>query len=419
MYFIEHAFCETGVWRKVKSNLRLPFIIGRKGSGKSAIALKLQIDSAAIADGNFIKFVPDDFRHVEVRTLLQCLVNSNTSWQYIYQKVWEGIILGQIVNHILNGDKSERYYKVSSEFKEEVQKFEKECSFYVNALEDALARVITDFVKDKAFQQDEIELVKLREMLEPYNWKNLTRVIDSEYKKDSEHLGKIILTIDGLDEYWDCSEPSLHFLAQLLRVVKTLSAKMENSVKFVICLRDNIFRALVDTKCVEYDKLESAINYLDWDSKTLFELVATRAFVGNSTKDAVKSLRSILPEYIQELDIESYLGRYILNRPRAYINYFQLLQTECHGSEIVEEAHVKKSINQYRANRLTDLENEFGLTYPGITKLIDELQSMPEEFGQKEILERLDLLCSNADLQNKVPDLNGTSLSANYLISRG
>lgn len=200
--------------------------------------------------------------------------------------------------------------------------------------------------------------------MEPYCWDTLIAEIEKQFIEEEHRLKKNFFCLDGLDENWDTSDPSLYFLAQLVRVAQTLSYKLKNSVKFIICLRDNIFRTLVDTKFIEYDKLESYINYLQWDGHSLFKMISCRSFPKLNTFESVNQLKKILPNSIDEKNIEDYLSTHILNRPRDYINFFNTLKSKTVKVDFPSEIHIKDAIATYNSNRLSDLENEFGLTYP-------------------------------------------------------
>ena len=203
----------------------------------------------------------------------------------------------------------------------------------------------------------------------------------------------MFIAIDGLDEHWDTSAASLYFLAELLAVAKNLTATLSPQLRFVVCLRDSIFRALVDTKSIEYDKIESLVINLEWNSRSLFELIARRVAPSKKLESAVQELRKLLPESVQETAVEEYLARHILHRPRDYVNFFRMLQKECGPEPRAGEGHIEDALGKYCANRLVDLENEFGFTYPGISRLITALHSLPETFGKNELLDRIAALC--------------------------
>jgi hypothetical protein len=203
----------------------------------------------------------------------------------------------------------------------------------------------------------------------------------------------MIIAIDGLDEHWDVSPASLHFLAELIAVTKVFRAKFHSSTQFVICMRDNIFRALVDTQSIEYDKIESLIINLEWNAFSLFELIARRVAPKLKLQSAVEALRELLPESVQEIATEEYLARYILQRPRDYINFFRMLQQQCGLEARAGEGHIQDAVGKYRANRLIDLENEFGSIYPKITRCISELHPLPDTFTKEKLLEELGVLC--------------------------
>ena len=206
-------------------------------------------------------------------------------------------------------------------------------------------------------------------MLEPYDWKSLHSAIHKQYQQSNPSLQGILIAIDGLDEHWDTSDPSLFFLAELLAVTKTFTAKFDDSILFTICLRDNIFRALVDTKSIEYDKIESLIINLQWDTQSLFKLIARRVSPKKSVASALSDLRELIPYSINDISIDEYLATYILQRPRDYINFFRMLQKECGHAPVAGEGHIEDALARYCANRLTDLENEFGSIYPGDNKV--------------------------------------------------
>ena len=403
---LEKSFYEAESWKRISENGGIPFIIGRKGAGKSAIATRFEILAKQKNNCCFIRFVPSDFRHVEIRDLLSNLVNKTTSWQYIYRKVWEGIILGQIVRHFLECKQSHNLQTAQIELKRELQQFQRECGFYVSALGDALSDVITKYVRDASKKTDALSQVELRKMLEPYDWKPLTTALQQHLKSAPNVSSKIFIAIDGLDEHWDTSEPSLFFLAELLAVTKVFTAKFGNSIQFIICLRDNIFRALVDTKSIEYDKIESLIIYLEWNAHSLIELISKRVSpTAKKIESAVSELKELLPETVQETNIEEYLGRNILQRPRDYVNFFRMLQAECGSNARAGEGHIEDTIAKYSANRLIDLENEFGLVYPGISKCISALHFLPDTFSKETLLEELNTLCLKPSFRSEVPDL--------------
>jgi len=390
---MQRSFYEAENWKTISSGVGVPFVVGRKGSGKSAIAARLEILSRQQPDCCFLRIIPANFRHVEIRDLLACLVNKNTSWQYIYRKVWEGIILGQIVRHVTTCRGVHDIHRFSPEVVAEIQRFQNQCGFYVAALGDALSDVITKYVRTAAKKTDALSQVELRKMLEPYAWTTLVHALEKEFSAHSSTVTGMFIAIDGLDEHWDTSDPSMYFLAELIAVTKNFSATFGPPLRVVVCLRDNIFRALIDTKSIEYDKIESLVINLEWNSRSLFELIARRVAPFKRLENAVADLRDLLPVTVNEIAIEEYLARHVLQRPRDYINFFRMLQKECGNEPLVGEGHIHDTLDKYSANRLVDLENEFGFTYPGISKLITALHGLPDTFKKEQLLEILQSLC--------------------------
>src|ERR1035437_6116724 len=233
----------------------------------------------------------------------------------------------------------------------------------------------------------------------------MTLSIAAYFNGNSPNRTSLYIAIDGLDEHWDTSAPSLYFLAELLAVAKNLAATFGRPVRFIVCLRDSIFRALVDTRSIEYDKIESLVINLEWNSRSLFELIARRVAPSKKLDHAVSELRALLPQSVEEISIDEYLGRHVLQRPRDYVNFFRMLQAEAGSESRAGEGHIHDALAKYCANRLMDLENEFGFTYPGVSKLITALYSLPELFNKQQLLDALSELCLKPSFRAEAPDL--------------
>jgi hypothetical protein len=401
---LRDSFYESTGWTEVNSMLDLPFVVGRKGAGKSATAIRLGM--MAKENGTpVMSLVPSDFRHVELRTLLSDLVETDAKWQYIYHEVWEGLILGQVVKAL--GDESNRdlFYSLSHSAKEALDEFAAHCPFYVNAVDEALIEVLVQYVRERETETNGVELVQLRKLVAPYKWKKLISLLSKEFDGNSE-LPRVLLLVDGLDEHWDSSEPSLYFLSQAVEVIKSLSGRLRAVVRFAVCIRDNIFRALVNTGYIEYDKLEGKLVTLSWDSVSLFALIARRAFPYKTEERAVLELREMLPESVDGVSTQDYLGINILNRPRDYINVFNMLRAQCADALRATESQVRDVIGQYGANRVLDLENEFAHTYPKISEIVSRLSSVvPALFSQKQLFEGLQRICADSEVRKRATQL--------------
>lgn len=403
LFHIRNSFYKNEAWDQVLNHRSVPFIVGRKGAGKTALAKKIEENFREDSNYIIINIVPEEFRHVEIRGLLHELVSTDTSWQYIYSRIWEGILLGQIVNHFLNSRRLYEYRDFSNEFWKEIDKIKVICGFYCTDLNEALCDKIFSLVTENKKSDSSAALTLLRKELEPYKWKDFLLLVNSELSRLNNR--RFLIIIDGLDEYWDTSAPSLHFLAQLVKETKKLSIALAGNAYFYVCIRDNIFRSLVDTKAIEYDKYESSVLRLNWNSQSLFELIAKRISPDKelSTHEELEVLHSLLPASIDDVSIENYIGRYILARPRDYINFFTILQGEVQGKPTASILNILDVIRKYKNNRLVELDNEFGLTYPGINKLIDGIQSLELLFTKEELIHEIRLLLDSETFQREAP----------------
>jgi hypothetical protein len=68
----------------------------------------------------------------------------------------------------LDCNQSHNSQRFSQELTQEIERFQRECGFYVAALGDALSDVITNHVRDASKKTDALSQVDLRRMLQPY-----------------------------------------------------------------------------------------------------------------------------------------------------------------------------------------------------------------------------------------------------------
>jgi hypothetical protein len=65
----------------------------------------------------------------------------------------------------------------------------------------------------------------------------------------------------------------------------------------------------------------------------------------------------------------------------------------------------RATLSQYSSNRLTDLENEFGFTYPGIAKCVSSFSELSGLLTKEEILSHLKCLVSEEWFRAEAPEL--------------
>jgi len=191
----------------------------------------------------------------------------------------------------------------------------------VGALSDALSDVITKYVRDAAKKTDALSQVELRKMLEPYKLDGVDIALQHQFEDDAAQNERCSSrSMDSMSIGMHQTRPFIFGAIAVGR--QGFTAKFGASTHILICLRDNIFRALVDTKSVEYDKIESLAINLEWNSRSLFELIARRVAPHRKLESAVAELRDLLRKPLRDSGGGVY-ARHVLQRPRDYINFFR------------------------------------------------------------------------------------------------
>lgn len=398
---LTHSFYETNIWNQINSKHPPICIIGRKGSGKSALITRLLLEKKD--EIHTIKIHPSEMQHIEIHSLLSKIDKSDgdVEWKYIYEIIWEGVLIYQIANFICNDEKKAVWYKLSTELKEQCSVFLEQCKMYSFEFGTSIVEILEECAKLKYIESNTITTI--RKAIKPYNWDILLKNLSTAIKSLSGDTF-LRICIDGLDDKWSISKPSLSFISQAINSVKKLHSRFSPGVLLTLCLRDNIFRTLMQSNYIEFDKISPFISHLRWSNDDLLRLISLRAFPGLDQESSLVSFKSLFPQKIQGKSLEVFLGNNLLNRPRDYINYFLRLQVKI-SPEFHElpESEFMEFTENYSEERLNDLENEYSLTYPGLSKIVMSLCQLPEIFTQAELLRNLSRMISLPQERAKAP----------------
>ena len=350
-------FVASEPFRRVAEKTK-SIVIGRKGSGKSALRTKLTETFQQEGDMHVINLSP---KYNSIRTVLndQDIVQ-DFGQEIFFQHTWLRHIFLDALCKI--GDSAKGKYADDS------LKFARDVSIQLNRTSKDLVENISEIlssIKIKAGSLGDLGLALERELREIAEVDALQHHLLSLCESGAE----FVIMIDDLDLGWDNSETANNLLLGLLSATNTISGLHKN-IHTIIFLREDVYTILVG-QTQHSDKYRN-VERIRWGKDELLQILNSRILynlsqAGEEISDAPFKL--VFPETIGTTYSDNWLIERTLSRPR------ELIQLARYYSESVEgdspnDTKLKESENNYSSWKLDDLCSEYSNQYPGIREIL-------------------------------------------------
>jgi hypothetical protein len=387
------GFLRTSVYEAVRG-ARKHLIIGRKGSGKSAICrtLATEPDPSRVT----ILVTPDELSADEIRRFeLQGI-----SPEKAKSLVWRYELSTQVARHLVTHAKAahgknrpasveslRRFLVANGELDEERPKFWQ----IIQKLKGSVSLEAFG-VKGTVELGGPSEGIRTANQLDVIERNVIKAIRDLACPDDHPHL---LILVDQLEDVWSNDSDSDKLVIGLLHAMRDVSARFPR-VSCVTFLRSDIYNVLQFT---EKDKLRSAEKHVDWNDRQLLDRILSRARASLGEPITEDWLwRHIFPAAIQGMPSSDFVLSHTLMRPRDVIQLCNRCRdiAEQNGHETITESDVMEAIAQYSNWKLQDLANEYQVNYPFLGGLLGMFRNAGYLFGrgvfEKRLAAALDVL---------------------------
>lgn len=332
-------------------------VVGRKGSGKSAVRKKLEQTFAAEPRTHVTNLSP---KINSIRSILNDKdITSGFGQEIFFQHTWVRQILLDclcMIGHCAKGT----YAKDSTEFARQI-------SVQLNRTSKDLVENITDVlsrIKAKAGELGEFGLNLEREL------RNVADVdaLEHHFKSVANEGAKFVVLVDDLDLGWNNSDAANSLLLGLLAALNYLSGLSKN-IYICIFLREDVYEILI-TKTQHSDKYRN-VERVRWEKHHLMNLLNERINF-NRDRDGLARLlnpfSTVFPQTVGTSNTDNWLFERTLGRPRELIQLARSYTEAVDSDEPSDEA-LKQSEQGYSEWKLDDLCTEYSNQYPGLGEL--------------------------------------------------
>ena len=349
-------FVDSAAFARLRAKTK-SMVIGRKGSGKSALRKKLEQEFASDPNTYVVNLSP---KYNSIRSVLNDQeIIEKYGEEIFFQHTWLRHILLDLLCRI--GDAAKGQYAADS------LAFARKVSVELNRTSKDLVENITDVlskIRAKAGSLGELGLQVEQEL------RNVAEVESLEHHaiKLADAGARFVVLADDLDLGWDNSRTANNMLLGLLAAASHLSARSPH-IHIAIFMREVVYSLLV-TQTQHADKYRN-VERIRWEKSDLIRVLNSRiAF--NLQRHGVPhppNLFSVVfPETVGTSNTDNWLIERTLNRPRELIQLARYYTEAVTGSDPDDRA-LKESEANYSSWKLDDLCAEYSNQYPGLIQL--------------------------------------------------
>ncbi|MFC2973845.1 P-loop ATPase, Sll1717 family [Azotobacter bryophylli] len=368
---LSDAFIETADFRTLIESDDRTVVVGRRGTGKSALFINLkkywERDKKVIT----LSFSPEDTEIIGFRSLLRPFAGSFNLARAATRMLWRYAMLMEMANYIAG------HYKLSSLIERD----------------ELLSRHLTHWNESRGPFLTKCRAIAKRFLSPdspeeaigdlPINL-DLTTVEERVLNLFKKAERRVVILMDRLDEGYEPDAIGIGIIAGLAYAAIELNQKSD-LVRPIIFLRDNIFRALAKEDPDYSRNIEGQAIRLHWDWAQLLLLAATRmriSFNLDIEKDQRVWDRCTAGE-LQGRDGFKKCLQFTLYRPRDLLSllneaFFCAFRHDRTTAVLDDLEHAAKSIS---VARLEDLWKEYQKIFPPVQAVTSSFKNSEPELS--------------------------------------
>ena len=349
-------FINTESYSRLRRREKM-IVVGRKGSGKSALRKKLEEEFSLEERTHVINISP---KYSSIRNILNEKSLANGFGEEIFfQHSWlRQMMLDCLCNigHSAKGKYVTDSLAFSRDISNELNRTSKDL---VENISEILGRL-----KVKAGNLGELGLQLEKEL------RNVAEVdaLEHHISTLSKEGAKFVIMVDDLDLGWNNSSISNNLLLGLLSATAYIKALSEN-IHVLIFLREDVYSILME-HTQHSDKYRN-IERIRWDKAQLITLLEERIkfnYISQNEDVGDHSFNLVFPHAVGTHNTDNWLIERTLSRPRELIQLARFYTEALEGDQ-PNDAILKSCEGTYSSWKLDDLCAEYSNQYPGLSDI--------------------------------------------------
>lgn len=406
---LDQSFIETPEYRSILETKDRCVIVGRRGTGKSAMFWKLNKFWGAQKASHVIQIAPEDYQTIGFRGLFSIFNGKYSHIRAAARIIWKYSLILEMLIHLSKNYKTKQLLNAHRIASDHIKRWNQDSA---GMLSHSISR-ISPLIK-KGTSPEEI-IGSLPQLLDLH-------LLETEFLNllNASNLNFYLL-IDRLDEGFENDEIGTAIVSGTATAISEINKRYTN-IRPVLFLRDNVNRSISHFDPDYTRNIEGEILRIHWDQFQLLNLVSRRldkAFSLNIQNDQKVWDRCTADESTDR-ELKGKEGfrkclQFTLYRPRDLLSLLNqaFYQAGRENRTIIVLKDIESTAKTISETRLEDLQKEYSAIFPSIGKAIRTFANGFPELSTQQALEKLDTLATDGNWNN---DPNGKK---DYLILRG
>ena len=375
---LHHTFVETPDYKTLITVSDRPIVVGRRGSGKSALSYGLSRHWRQVPKTRVVVLAPEEDQMFALRPLIGQFGSKFSLLRAACRLVWRYALLMELA--IV----ASQSYRFPSDTDTELLRrhIRNWCKTRATGVSARLKSMLLPLLSKQS--QPEQRIGSLASDLEA------NQVQDALVDTLARMKTTFVLLIDKLDEGFEADELGIALADGLLLATVDVNDRIP-TCQTKLFVRDNIGRAVAATDPDYSRDLEGQVIRLHWDESLLLNLTCTRlrhAFSLDIESDT-KTWNKCTGESLRGIAGFRKVLRLTLYRPRDVLTllnqaFYRALRQE--RTKIVLE-DLESTAHDISKARMTDLHKEYGAIVPGISQLTHSFRDRDPELSGKDASE--------------------------------
>lgn len=388
---LDRAFYETPDYKTLLESPDRTIVVGRRGTGKSALAYRLRKHLTKADRTRVIHLSADEDQIIGLRPLIRLFGRDFRLVRAGARVAARYALLMEIANDLSS------LYKFGKS--EGADLLNRTLSKW-NSSEYGFAVRLKNRLRELLGEGDPEENVS--DLARRLEVKDIESAIENVL--DSLNLNVTIL-IDRLDEGYEPDPIGVGLVDGVVHAVSDVNTKY-GRIRPVVFLRDNIFRA-VTTHDPDFSRgLEGQVLRLHWDEYALFNLVVGRLRIAFEIKqeNATRVWNQCTAKELQRKEGFRKCLRLTLYRPRDVLILLNSAFTTAareDRAKIIDE-DIDKTAKEISTNRLNDLKKEYSVIFPGLRYFVETFGNQDPEMDVERSCAHIEEVFQRADTDPEV-----------------
>ncbi len=365
---LDRAFYASHDYRTLHESSDRNLVVGRRGTGKSALVYKLVEDWGKLDRTRVIALSPEEDQIASLRTTFELFGSEFSRIRAAGKMAWRYALVMECLESL-------RFYKEHKVeenllLKIHIQRWRRSFGGVSAKLREVLREVV-----DKASPPED----RLADLARNLQINQLTAAVSEAMSSVNR---KAILLIDKLDEGYEPNPTGVAVVDGFVQAAIDFSTFVPTAKAYVF-LRDNIYRAVAHLDPDYSRNIEGHVLRLHWDEYQLFNLVCNRlraAFALN-LEDNRKLWNRCTSKSLQGQEGFKKCLQLTLYRPRDIISLLNnaYLSARNHDRKEIIEDDIESTAKVISETRLQDLLKEYEKILPGLTELTSAFRNTSPE----------------------------------------